>query len=151
MAPRFQDLERLFKALADTTRLRILALLAGGEVCVCHIHESLEVPQPTVSRHLAYLRRAGLVEVRRDGLWAHYRIASIADPSVRAALQAAIHAIGHVPATHADERRLGRHLYRPSPNAALLPVVPCCAPAVTKPQSASEGLRARGPRRSTSL
>jgi ArsR family transcriptional regulator len=147
MAPRLQDLERLFKALADTTRLRILALLAGGEVCVCHIHESLEVPQPTVSRHLAYLRRAGLVEVRRDGLWAHYRIASTADPSVRAALQAAIHAIGHVPATHADERRLGRHLYRPSPNAALLPVVPCCAP-MTSPPAADPALRpSKSPRR----
>ena len=131
MKRRLQDLETLFKALGDSTRLRILALLAGGEVCVCHIHESLRLPQPTVSRHLAYLRRAGLTETRRDGLWVHYRLAPVSDPSLRAALDAAIHAIGHAPATHADERRLGKRLFRPSPNAALLRVVSCCAsPAV---------------------
>ena len=55
-------MERLFKALADATRLRILGSLLTGEVCVCHIHESLKTPQPKASRHLAYLRRAG----RRD-------------------------------------------------------------------------------------
>ena len=67
--------KRLFKALADATRLRILGLLLTGEVCVCHIHESLKIPQPKASRHLAYLRRAGLVETRREGLWIHYRLA----------------------------------------------------------------------------
>ena len=67
-------METLFKALADATRLRILGLLLTGEVCVCHIHESLKIPQPKASRHLAYLRRAGLVETRRDGLWIHYRL-----------------------------------------------------------------------------
>ena len=67
-------METLFKALADATRLRILGLLLTGEVCVCHIHESLKIPQPKASRHLAYLRRAGLVETRREGLWVHYRL-----------------------------------------------------------------------------
>jgi ArsR family transcriptional regulator len=148
MTPRFQDLERLFRALADTTRLRILALLSGGEVCVCHIHESLEVPQPTASRHLAYLRRAGLVEARRDGLWAHYRIARPRDAAVRAALDAALHAIGHVPATEADERRLGRHLFRPSPHALQLPVVSCCAAGVTETATAPR-TRDRGRRRAS--
>jgi hypothetical protein len=76
------------------------------------------------------LRRAGLTETRRDGLWVHYRLAPLSEPSLRAALEAAIHAIGHVPAARADERRLGKHLFRPSPNAALLPVIPCCAPSV---------------------
>ena len=64
--------EETYKALADRTRLRILALLMDGEVCVCDIHDTLRLPQPTASRHLAYLRRAGLVEARREGTWMHY-------------------------------------------------------------------------------
>ena len=70
------QLEDTFKALADRTRLRILALLGNNEVCVCHIHDSLGLPQPTVSRHLAYLRRTGLVSARRDGVWMHYRVST---------------------------------------------------------------------------
>src|SRR3990167_10728575 len=66
----------VFKALADPTRLRILALLAGGEICVCDIHDTLGIPQPRASRHLSYLRRAGLVETRKQGLWVHYRLAA---------------------------------------------------------------------------
>src|SRR5260221_11219537 len=81
---RLADMERLFKALADATRLRILGLLLTGEVCVCHIHESPKIRQPKASRHLAYLRRAGLVEARRDGLWMHYRMAALGDPIVAA-------------------------------------------------------------------
>ena len=65
----------LFKAFADPVRLRLLSLLAGGEVCVCHLHEALELPQSTVSRHLAYLRVRGLVVGRKEGLWVHYRLA----------------------------------------------------------------------------
>lgn len=65
----------LLKALADPVRLRLLNLIAGGEVCVCHLHEALGLPQPTVSRHLAYLRRRGLVVGRKDGLWVRYRLA----------------------------------------------------------------------------
>jgi ArsR family transcriptional regulator len=65
----------LFKAVADPVRLRLLHLLAAGEVCVCHLHEALDLPQSTVSRHLAYLRRRGLVVGRKDGLWVHYRLA----------------------------------------------------------------------------
>ncbi|HQU47320.1 MAG: transcriptional regulator [Planctomycetia bacterium 21-64-5] len=67
---------QLLKALADPVRLRILhLLLEADEVCVCHIHEALELPQPTVSRHLAYLRKRGLVTGRKEGLWVHYRLA----------------------------------------------------------------------------
>jgi ArsR family transcriptional regulator, arsenate/arsenite/antimonite-responsive transcriptional repressor len=65
----------LFKAFADPVRLRLLNLLAGGEVCVCHLHEALDLPQSTVSRHLAYLRKRGLVAGRKEGLWVHYRLA----------------------------------------------------------------------------
>jgi ArsR family transcriptional regulator len=74
-------METFFKALADATRLRILGLLMTGEVCVCHIHESLRIPQPKTSRHLAYLRHAGLVETRRDGLWIHCRMGRVAGSS----------------------------------------------------------------------
>src|SRR5215213_4137307 len=73
-AARLGTLEQLFKAMADQTRLRILALLAGGEVCVCDIHETLGIPQPRASRHLAYLRRTGLVLDRKEGLWVYYRL-----------------------------------------------------------------------------
>jgi ArsR family transcriptional regulator len=67
--------DRMFRAFSDRTRLRILHMLQGGELCVCDIVEVLGVPQPTASRHLAYLRRAGLVRARKDGLWVHYRLA----------------------------------------------------------------------------
>lgn len=66
---------KLFKACADPVRLRLINLLSGREVCVCHLHEALELPQPTVSRHLAYLRRAGLVIGRKEGLWVYYSLA----------------------------------------------------------------------------
>lgn len=64
----------VFRALADRTRLRILHLLKGGELCVCDLVDILEVPQPTASRHLAYLRKTGLVAVRQEGHWKYYRL-----------------------------------------------------------------------------
>src|SRR5688572_6003758 len=73
------DIELFFAALADRTRLRLLNLMAMDEICVCFFVETLAESQPKVSRHLAYLRRAGLVEVRRDGKWSHYRLAEPAD------------------------------------------------------------------------
>jgi ArsR family transcriptional regulator len=65
----------IFRALSDRTRLRILNLLRGGELCVCHLVDVLGVPQPTASRHLAYLRKTGLVVARKEGLWMHYGLA----------------------------------------------------------------------------
>jgi ArsR family transcriptional regulator len=65
----------MFRAFSDRTRLRLLHLLRDGELCVCDLVDTLQVPQPKVSRHLAYLRRAGLVVARKDGLWMHYRLA----------------------------------------------------------------------------
>ena len=67
-----RSFSRLFKALADETRLRIVALLSHGELCVCHLEEALKLSQPKVSRHLATLRAAGVVEDRRDGSWVYY-------------------------------------------------------------------------------
>ncbi len=79
-APSLAALNRsaqMLKAFADPVRLRLLNLLGAGpgEVCVCHLHEALMLPQPTVSRHLAYLRKSGLVTGRKEGLWVHYRVA----------------------------------------------------------------------------
>jgi ArsR family transcriptional regulator len=68
------DKEIFFSALADRTRLRLLNLMRGDEVCVCFFVEILKTNQPKISRHLAYLRRAGIVDARRDGSWMHYRI-----------------------------------------------------------------------------
>ena len=68
------SLETVFRALSDRTRLRILNLLQGGEICVCDLVGVLDVPQPTASRHLAYLRKAGLVLARKEGLWHYYRL-----------------------------------------------------------------------------
>lgn len=76
MAKRDAQLEFLFKALADRTRLRLLNLMASGEVCVCFFVEVLGTNQPKISRHLAYLRRAGVVAARREGKWMHYRIST---------------------------------------------------------------------------
>lgn len=70
-----RDLDTVFKGFADPTRIRILSLLAAGELCVCDLVDILELPQPTVSRHLAYLRKASLVGVTRDSNFAHYRLA----------------------------------------------------------------------------
>lgn len=78
-APVIADLEALFRGFADPTRIRILSLLAAGELCVCDIVEILDLPQPTVSRHLAYLRSSQLVEVTREGQFAHYRLADPAN------------------------------------------------------------------------
>lgn len=73
------DKELLFKALADRTRLRIINLIGRGEICVCFFVEVLQVRQSAISRHLAYLRKARIVEGRRDGKWVHYRIAHLPD------------------------------------------------------------------------
>jgi ArsR family transcriptional regulator len=99
-------LEQLFRALADHTRLRILALLAAGEICVCHIHGALGIPQPMASRHLAYLRRTGLVATRKDGLWVHYRIAVPSDPALASVVAATIDALRSTRGITSDRRKL---------------------------------------------
>jgi ArsR family transcriptional regulator len=88
------NLVTLFAALADRTRLRILNIMRGREVCVCYFVTILDETQPKVSRHLAYLRKAGIVNGRRDGKWIHYSIARPADTNVAAVLDATLDAIG---------------------------------------------------------
>jgi len=106
-------LARLLSVLADPTRLRILALLDEGDRCVCEIHQSLRLPQPTVSRHLAQLRRAGLVAARKDGLWVHYRRASNEAHDLQALLDA-VRACTAVSSEGRDDR------------ATLDALSPCC-------------------------
>jgi len=78
-----ESLARLFKALSDETRLRIVNLLAAGELCVCDLTQALGMPQSTVSRHLAHLKNAGIVRDRRSRTWAYYRLREDAEPFVR--------------------------------------------------------------------
>jgi len=79
MAVKEYRIEELFKALADRTRLRLINLIGDDEVCVCFFVEVLKLNQPKISRHLAYLRKAGVVAARREGKWMHYRIAEPRD------------------------------------------------------------------------
>ena len=80
MASKDYKIEVLFKALADRTRLRLINLIGDEELCVCFFVEVLQTNQPKISRHLAYLRRAGVVAGRRDGKWIHYRVVEPPDP-----------------------------------------------------------------------
>jgi len=91
--PKPYPLEHLFQALADRTRLRLLHLMAEQEVCVCYFVQVIDAPQPKISRHLAYLRRAGLVVTRREGKWVHYRLAAPADARATSILKAAMEAL----------------------------------------------------------
>jgi ArsR family transcriptional regulator len=136
MSKPLADLEQFFKALADETRLRILGLLLTGEVCVCHIHESLRISQPKASRHLAYLRCAGLVVTRRDGLWVHYRLAESSDPIVRTIRQAVAHALGHLDGVHRDAERLQRRTGCCLPTVAETPTTACCQSGSTEAPAA---------------
>lgn len=106
MERELERVDRLLKALADPTRLRIVGLLDAGEICVCDVHDSLKISQPKASRHLAYLRRAGVVEAEKRGLWVHYRLAPQASPVVQALLDAARHAVTHLDTARRDGGRL---------------------------------------------
>ena len=130
----FDSLHGALRAAGEGTRLRILALLGNNEVCVCHMHDSLGLPQPTVSRHLAYLRRSGLVEARRDGVWMHYQVSRALSPLVRGIVGAAIDALRQVPAANQDRRQFQRafgELYvLDSPAGGA-----CCAPRAQESQA----------------
>ena len=115
MAPRANpfDLVRLFAALADPTRLRLLNLMNGREVCVCYFVEVLNQGQPKISRHLAYLRRAGIVETRREGKWMHYRIERPDDTRAAAILDATFKSFETDRNMQADLARLGKACCEP--------------------------------------
>lgn len=106
-------MELFFQALADRTRLRLLNLIAGGEVCVCFFVEILRTNQPKISRHLAYLRKAGIVAARREGKWMHYKMAEPKDPN-------AARVLGDVLAWLTEDKEMRRD------REQLVKV--CCAP-----------------------
>jgi len=97
----------VFRAFADPTRLRILNLLAEREVCVCDLCTVLDEIQPKISRHLAYLRRAGLVEVRQDGKWKHYRVARDAKGLERRLINCVKSCLRDIDVLQEDLSRLG--------------------------------------------
>jgi ArsR family transcriptional regulator, arsenate/arsenite/antimonite-responsive transcriptional repressor len=134
-----ETLDHVFKALADPTRIRILGLLASGEICVCHIHESLRLPQSLVSRHLAYLRRAGLVATRKEGLWVHYRLAPARDEVTRTLLESVFHCVGHLSTVARDGKRLEKKTGCCAA-AQPAPTFSCCAAPDGSPR---DSLRAR--------
>lgn len=103
-----RTVSRFFRALGDDTRLRIIALLAQGELCVCHLQEALGLSQPNVSRHLAILRNAGIVEDRRAGNWVHYRLVAQPDPDCERHLRSLIRSFANRDALRRDVEKLLR-------------------------------------------
>ena len=99
-------IETLFKALADRTRLRLIHLLGDEEICVCACVEVLKSNQPKISRHLAYLRRAGLVAARRDGKWTHYRLVVPADAHAAKILNELRASLAQTPQMQSEKARL---------------------------------------------
>jgi ArsR family transcriptional regulator len=102
------SLDQLFRALADRTRLRLLNLMSEGEVCVCYFVQVLDAPQPKISRHLAYLRKAGVVAARREGKWMHYRLTWPADSHSVDILKTTIAAFKQDRESQRDLQRLNR-------------------------------------------
>ena len=107
------DVVRLLAALADPTRLRLLNLMDGREVCVCYFVEILKQGQPKISRHLAYLRRAGVVAARREGKWMHYRIERPQDAGGASILEATLLSFKANREMQADLMRLGQACCEP--------------------------------------
>jgi len=116
--------DRLLKALADPTRLRIVGLLGAGEICVCHVHDSLRISQPKASRHLAYLRRAGVVHAEKRGLWVYYRLADQSTAAAQRMLDTARQCATGLETTQKDCCRLEKARPDLAPVAAALRVRP---------------------------
>lgn len=104
-----QRVDVMFRAFSDRTRLRILHMLREGELCVCHIVDVLGVPQPKASRHLAYLRKAGLVVARKQGHWSYYRLAPARTTFQRKLLDCLSCCFDDVPELAKDAKRLAKH------------------------------------------
>lgn len=98
----------LFKALADQTRLRLINLIGNDEICVCFFVEVMNTNQPKISRHLAYLKRAGVVAARREGKWMHYRLIEPADPHAARIFREVRSWLDNNPAMVTDRTRLKR-------------------------------------------
>jgi ArsR family transcriptional regulator len=122
-------MEKFFQALGDTTRLRLLNLMGNQELCVCYFVEVLGQPQPKISRHLAYLRSAGLVTTRREGTWMHYRIAEPAHTGAARVLKETLRWMQDDPEMISDRKRLSKACCSPEKFAGLQGApapVSCC-------------------------
>lgn len=106
MANKEYSIALLFKALADRTRLRLINLIGEDEVCVCFFVEVLKLNQPKISRHLAYLRRAGVVSARREGKWIHYRLVEPPDSHAANIFREVRAGLANDPAMKSDRARL---------------------------------------------
>jgi len=123
-------LDLLFRALADRTRLRLLNLIADKEICVCYFVQILGMSQPKISRHLAYLRRAGIVAARRQGRWMHYRLVAPRDGVASAILKEMLAHLRQLPHMQGDLAKLetsccspdSSELPRQAPQPLILPV-----------------------------
>lgn len=113
-------LDQLFRALADPTRLRLLNLMSGREICVCYFIEVIGVPQSKISRHLAYLRRAGLVAARREGKWMHYRLTVPRESHAASILQTTLKALKQDKDLQRDGQQLNRACCGPASLVHLL-------------------------------
>ncbi|MGA3343390.1 MAG: metalloregulator ArsR/SmtB family transcription factor [Terracidiphilus sp.] len=113
------NVERFFQALGDNTRLRLLNLMGDQDICVCYFVEILEQAQPKISRHLAYLRSAGIVAARRDGKWMHYRIVVPENLGAAQVLRQTLTWLKDDPAMQADRSRLAKACCSPTGFVAL--------------------------------
>ncbi len=112
-------MESLLRALGERVRLRLLHLIGDTELCVCFFVEALQLPQPTISRHLAYLRKSGLVTARREGLWMHYRVVKPANPAVAKVFDDVLAWCDSQPDMQKDRARLGKACCAPEKFARL--------------------------------
>jgi len=126
LKPGSVSLDRLFRALADRTRLRLINLMAGQELCVCYLVQVIAAPQPKISRHLAYLRQAGIVAARREGKWMHYRLTIPADKHAAAILKATIDSLKEDKDMRRDLQRLNQACRGPE---SLVQLIGAPAPA----------------------
>jgi ArsR family transcriptional regulator, arsenate/arsenite/antimonite-responsive transcriptional repressor len=113
------NVERFFQALGDVTRLRLLNLMGDQEICVCYFVEILGQPQPKISRHLAYLRRAGIVAARREGKWMHYRMVMPPNMGAARVLQQTLAWLSEERTMQADRARLSKACCSPGKSATL--------------------------------
>jgi ArsR family transcriptional regulator len=132
---RVPELETFLRALADRTRLRLLNLMGDDEVCVCFFVEIIGPNQPKISRHLAYLRRAGIVEARRDGKWMHYRIVEPDNPMLQTLFTDVRAALKNDPEMVRDRKQLRGFCCRPK--------IPAHLADAPKPQLMTDSMLAR--------
>jgi ArsR family transcriptional regulator len=130
------DIERFFQTLGDNTRLRLLNLMGDQEICVCYFVEILNQPQPKISRHLAYLRNAGIVTTRRDGKWMHYRIVMPPNDGAARVLQEILQWFKEEKTMQADRAKLTKACCTPEKFVTLLGA-PLPAPVESSPVFAS--------------